>query len=61
MTQEKLSKPCFALMGAAGFIAPRHLEAIQSNNGELLAAMDPNDSVGILDRYFPNANFFVSF
>ena len=61
MTQEKLSKPCFALMGVAGFIAPRHLEAIQSNNGELLAAMDPNDSVGILDRYFPHAEFFVSF
>ena len=61
MTQEKLSKPCFALMGVAGFIAPRHLEAIQFNNGSLLAAMDPNDSVGILDRYFPHAKFFVSF
>lgn len=61
MTQKKLAKPCFALMGVAGFIAPRHLEAIQFNNGELLAAMDPNDSVGILDRYFPHAKFFVSF
>ena len=61
MTQEKLSKPCFALMGVAGFIAPRHLEAIKSNNGALLAAMDPNDSVGILDSYFPHAKFFVSF
>ena len=61
MNQEKLSKPCFALMGVAGFVAPRHLEAIASNNGELLAAMDPSDSVGILDRYFPHAKFFVSF
>ena len=51
----------FALMGAAGYIAPRHLEAIQANGGELIAAMDPSDSVGILDRYFPNTQFFISF
>ena len=61
MTQEKLSKPCFALMGVAGFIARRHLEAIQTHNGAWLAEMDPNDSVGILDSYFPHAKFFVSF
>ena len=51
----------FALMGAAGYIAPRHLEAIQASGGKLIAAMDPSDSVGILDRYFPDAQFFTSF
>ncbi len=50
----------FALMGVAGYIAPRHLEAIHENGGNLIAAMDPNDSVGLLDRYFPSAQFFVS-
>ena len=42
----------FALLGAAGYIAPRHLDAISKNGGNLIAAMDINDSVGILDRYF---------
>ena len=49
----------FALIGAAGFIAPRHLKAIKANNGELVAAMDKFDSVGILDHYFPDAHFFT--
>ena len=48
-------------MGAAGFVAPRHLKAIAENNSELLAAFDPNDSVGIIDSYFPNAHFFTEF
>jgi UDP-N-acetyl-2-amino-2-deoxyglucuronate dehydrogenase len=48
----------FALIGAAGYIAPRHLKAIYDTGNKLLAATDPNDSVGILDRYFPDANFF---
>ena len=51
----------FALIGAAGYIAPRHLAAIQSVGGELVAAMDPNDSVGILDSYFPDTAFFTEF
>lgn len=51
----------FALIGAAGYIAPRHMQAIQENKCELIAAMDPNDSVGIIDRYFPNASFFTEF
>ena len=51
----------FSLLGAAGYIAPRHLEAIKAVGGELIAAADPSDSVGILDRYFPHAQFFVSF
>jgi UDP-N-acetyl-2-amino-2-deoxyglucuronate dehydrogenase len=48
----------FALVGAAGFVAPRHLEAIHAVGGELVAATDPSDSVGVLDRYFPEARFF---
>lgn len=51
----------FALIGAAGYIAPRHLKAIKDTGNNLIAAMDPFDSVGILDSYFPKANFFVEF
>lgn len=51
----------FALLGAAGYIAPRHLKAIKETNNNLVAALDKNDSVGILDSYFPKANFFVEF
>jgi len=51
----------FALMGAAGYIAPRHLKAIKDTNNTLLAALDKFDSVGIMDSYFPNADFFVEF
>ena len=43
----------FALTGVAGYIAPRHLQAIKDTGSNLVAAMDPHDSVGILDRYFP--------
>ena len=49
----------FALMGASGFIAPRHLKAIRDTNNNLIAALDPFDSVGIMDSYFPNTDFFV--
>jgi UDP-N-acetyl-2-amino-2-deoxyglucuronate dehydrogenase len=51
----------FALIGAAGYIAPRHMNAIKDTGNELVAALDPNDSVGIIDSYFPEANFFVEF
>lgn len=51
----------FALIGAAGYIAPRHLKAIKATNNNLLAALDPCDSVGILDSYFPEARFFTEF
>jgi UDP-N-acetyl-2-amino-2-deoxyglucuronate dehydrogenase len=51
----------FALTGVAGYIAPRHLKAMQSVDGNLLAACDPHDSVGLLDSYFPNAAFFKEF
>lgn len=51
----------FALMGAAGYIAPRHMKAIKETGNELVAALDPNDSVGIIDSYFPEADFFTEF
>jgi len=49
----------FALIGAAGYIAPRHMRAIKDTNNELIAALDPFDSVGIIDSYFPDAQFFT--
>jgi UDP-N-acetyl-2-amino-2-deoxyglucuronate dehydrogenase len=49
----------FALIGAAGFIAPRHMKAIKDTGNNLIAAVDPFDCVGIIDSYFPEANFFV--
>src|SRR3954471_795859 len=51
----------FALIGAAGFIAPRHLKAIKDTGNNLVAALDKHDNVGILDSYFPNADFFTEF
>jgi len=51
----------FALIGAAGYIAPRHMKAIKDTKNNLLAAFDKGDSVGIIDSYFPNADFFVEF
>lgn len=51
----------FALIGAAGYIAPRHMNAIKETNNNLVAALDKNDSVGIIDSYFPNADFFTEF
>jgi UDP-N-acetyl-2-amino-2-deoxyglucuronate dehydrogenase len=51
----------FALIGAAGFIAPRHLKAIKETGNHLVAAMDKFDSVGIIDSYFPYADFFTEY
>lgn len=51
----------FILIGAAGYVAPRHMKAIKATGNNLLAALDPNDSVGILDSYFPEADFFTEF
>ena len=51
----------FALTGVAGYIAPRHLRAIKETGNKLIAALDPHDSVGILDSYFPNSSFFTEF
>ncbi len=51
----------FVLIGAGGYIAPRHMKAIKDTGNNLLAAFDPNDSVGIMDSYFPDASFFTEF
>ncbi len=51
----------FALIGAAGYIAPRHMRAIKDTGNNLLTAYDKNDSVGIIDSHFPDADFFVEF
>lgn len=51
----------FALIGAAGYIAPRHMKAIRDTGNDLVAAMDVNDSVGIIDSYFPETQFFTDF
>lgn len=51
----------FALIGVGGYIAPRHLQAIRDTGNNLIAALDKNDSVGILDRYFDNVSFFTEF
>jgi UDP-N-acetyl-2-amino-2-deoxyglucuronate dehydrogenase len=51
----------FALIGAAGFIAPRHLKAIKETGNNLVAALDKFDQVGVLDSYFPNTDFFTEF
>ncbi|REL33833.1 gfo/Idh/MocA family oxidoreductase [Rhodohalobacter sp. SW132] len=49
----------FALTGLAGYIAPRHLKAIKDTGNRLVAAVDPHDSVGIIDSFFPDASFFT--
>lgn len=49
----------FALIGAAGFVAPRHMKAIAETGNTLVAALDPYDSVGVLDSYFPECKFFT--
>ena len=51
----------FALIGAAGYIAPRHMKAIAETKNALVAALDKSDSVGIIDSHFPNAHFFTEF
>ncbi|CAM5188362.1 UDP-N-acetyl-2-amino-2-deoxy-D-glucuronate oxidase [Castellaniella defragrans] len=51
----------FALIGAAGYIAPRHMKAIKETGNQLVAALDKNDSVGIIDSHFPDAEFFTEF
>ena len=56
-----MSSKNFALIGAAGYIAPRHMKAIAETGNELVAALDKNDSIGIIDSYFPEASFFTEF
>ncbi len=51
----------FAIIGVGGYIAIRHLKAIKETGNQLLASLDPNDSVGIIDSFFPDSHFFVEF
>jgi UDP-N-acetyl-2-amino-2-deoxyglucuronate dehydrogenase len=51
----------FALIGAAGYVAPRHMKAIKETGNVLVAALDPSDSVGVLDQFFPKTGFFTEF
>ncbi|HAY36969.1 MAG: Gfo/Idh/MocA family oxidoreductase [Rhodothermales bacterium] len=51
----------FGIIGAAGYVAPRHMKAIVDTGNKLVAATDPFDSVGIIDRYAPEASFFTEF
>src|SRR5881392_235421 len=51
----------FAMIGAGGYIAPRHMKSIKAVGGDLKVIFDPKDSVGIVDSYFPDADFFVEF
>jgi len=51
----------FALIGVGGYIAIRHLKAIKDTGNNLVAALDKNDSVGIMDSFFPDADFFTEF
>ncbi|PHR69827.1 MAG: oxidoreductase [Arcobacter sp.] len=55
------SKKKFALIGASGYIAPRHMKAITDTGNELVAALDPYDGIGIMDSHFPQASFFTEF
>jgi UDP-N-acetyl-2-amino-2-deoxyglucuronate dehydrogenase len=56
----KLQRPVnFALIGAAGYIAPRHMKAIRDTGNQLVCALDPYDGVGVMDSYFPHADFFI--
>jgi UDP-N-acetyl-2-amino-2-deoxyglucuronate dehydrogenase len=49
----------FALIGASGYIAPRHMKAIKETGNNLVCALDPYDGIGIMDSYFPNSDFFT--
>jgi len=51
----------FALVGVGGYVAPRHLKAIKETGHHLVAAFDKNDSVGVIDSYFPDADFFTEY
>ena len=51
----------FALIGGAGYVAPRHMRAVKETGNDLVAVLDPNDSVGVIDSYYPKADFFTEF
>ncbi len=55
------AKKNFALIGVGGYIAVRHLKAIKETGNNMVASLDPCDSVGLIDGYFPDSDFFVEF
>ena len=59
--QSPMGRPAFALIGAAGYVAPRHMRAVKDVGGDIVAALDPSNSVGIINSYFPDAQFFTEF
>ena len=59
MQDQKAAPRRFAMVGAAGFVAPRHMKAIHETGNVLVAACDPYDGVGVIDRYFPECRFFT--
>src|SRR5579862_7041162 len=59
--EESMTRQNFAITGVAGFVAPRHLKAIAETGNALVAAVDPHDAVGILDRYAFDVRFFTEF
>ena len=61
MNETPETSPSYGLVGAAGYVAPRHMRAIRDTGGNLRAALDSKDSVGIMDSYFPQARFFTEF
>jgi len=56
-----MNRKNFALIGASGYIAPRHMKAIKETNNDLVAALDPYDGIGVMDSNFPQADFFTEF
>ncbi|MCC5917901.1 MAG: Gfo/Idh/MocA family oxidoreductase [Cryomorphaceae bacterium] len=56
-----MKQKTYALTGAAGYVAPKHMQAMLDTNGLLVAALDPFDSVGVMDAYFPQTTFFTEF
>ena len=61
MSDSSVTSPSYGLIGAAGYVAPRHMRAIRDTGGTLRAALDTADSVGVMDSYFPHARFFTEF
>ena len=55
-----MEKKTFVMYGISGFVAPRHVKAIQDNGGILIGATDPHDSCGFIDSYYPDCEFFTS-
>ena len=60
MTLENKKYKNFILIGAAGYIAPRHMNAIYQTNNNLIAVVDPSDSLGVIDNFFPKARYFLN-